>query len=82
MDIGAGITFGNGVGISKEPPPPSFVGLIGTTDAGKLNGGAYVAKDSLGNTYTYGYQWIPNTYYTTVIKFNRSFLLASKYSHS
>ena len=70
MDIGAGITFGNGVGISKEPPPPSFVGLIGTTDAGKLNGGAYVAKDSLGNTYTYGYQWIPNTYYTTVIKFN------------
>ena len=59
MDIGAGITFGNGVGITKQPPPLSFVGLLGTTTSGYT----HVTNDSLGNTFV----WASTNYQTPVI---------------
>ena len=51
MDIGAGITFGNGVGISKQP----VIYLVGTLSASGINESATcICVDSSGNFYVGG----------------------------
>ena len=50
MDIGAGITFGNGVSVTKEP----IIYLFGTLGGGGTNTGSSIVVDSSGNMYTCG----------------------------
>jgi hypothetical protein len=50
MDIGAGITFGNGVGITKQP----IIYLFGTLGGSGTNTGSNIVVDSSDNMYTCG----------------------------
>jgi hypothetical protein len=77
MDIGAGITFGNGVSVTKQPPI-YYVGVLQNSNSYNVNAngirGRGITVDSSGNIYAIGDTWAPG-WALSLQKYNSSGVL-------